>query len=153
MADAYMSAASDITAVRIVALNEEGFRDTVYDDATGRILTSFIGTPTIGYGCVCKGWSKELALAVLKFQLEQQFEPALLGQTWYVACDDYRRSALLEIAFNQGDYGLMRKNPNLVAAVTRQDWASAQTWCNVEDPRLKARYETIGKVLLLGAAV
>jgi GH24 family phage-related lysozyme (muramidase) len=143
-----MSNASDICAARIIRLNEEGFRDQAYDDATGAPVHAQ-GVITIGYGCACRGWSKNLARAVLGFQLVE-FEAPLFAESWYIGCNDVRRSALLEIAFNVGDSGLERGFPKLIAAVTAGLWPQAQAQCSVRDPRLKARYDHIGQILATG---
>lgn len=143
-----MSAASDICAARLIRLNIEGFRADAYDDATDEPIRAK-GVVTIGYGCACRGWSRQLARAVLGFQLVE-FEAPLLAEAWYLGCDDVRRSALLEIAFNQGDSGLEHGYPRLIAAVTAHLWQQVQAQCTVRDPRLKTRYDRIGQILLTG---
>lgn len=143
-----MSIVTDITAQRIVALNEEGFRADAYDDATGLPIQAK-GVVTVGYGCACRGWSESFAYAVMKLQLTL-FEEPLLLLPWYRSCNAARRSALLEIAFNQGDAGLEKGYPRLIAAVTAQDWPEAQAQCNVKEVELAARYAMLGKILLTG---
>lgn len=143
-----MSNASDICADRIIRWNEEGFRPDVYDDSTGQPIEC-PGEPTVGYGCRCRQWSKNLSRAVLGFQLEE-FEKPLLQFSWYIGCNDARRSALLEIAFNQGGSSLVRGYPHLTAAVAAEDWPQAQAQCTVKDALLKPRYDRIGQILLTG---
>ncbi len=143
-----MSAAAKLVAARIVALNEEGFRSDVYDDATGAPIQCE-GQPTIAYGCRCRQWSRALGLQVLQWQLEE-FEQPLLNEPWYVACNDARRSALLEIAFNQGDEGLEAGYPDLIAAVRAKNWPQAEAQCTVEDPALQPRYARLAKILGTG---
>jgi GH24 family phage-related lysozyme (muramidase) len=143
-----MSKASDICAARIIRYNEEGFRPDVYDDATGKPIEC-VGQPTVGYGCRVRQWSERLARAVLSFQLAE-VEVELLGRPWYVGCNDVRRSALLEIAYNQGDTGLIRGYPHMIAAISSENWPQAQAQCSVADPRIKPRYERLGKILLTG---
>jgi GH24 family phage-related lysozyme (muramidase) len=145
-----VSTASEITADRIIASNSEGFRPDVYDDATGKLIVCD-GQPTVGYGCRVRQWSKALARQVLIFQLAE-FEAPLLQLPWYLGCNDARRSGLLEIAFNQGEQGLAKGYPHLIAAVVREDWAEAEAQCSVEDARLKPRYAVIGKILFTGVA-
>src|SRR6185312_671377 len=137
-----MSNAADICAARIIRLNLEGFRADAYDDATDEIVRSQ-GIITIGYGCACRAWSRRLARGVLALQLEE-FETPLLEEPWYIGCNDARRSALLEIAFNQGDAGLENGYPKLIEALRTDNWAAVQAECTVKDPRLKSRYERIG---------
>lgn len=146
-----MSAASDMLAARIVSSNSEGFRADVYDDATGLPIVCE-GQPTIGYGCRCRAWPRELGRTVLSWQVADEFEKPLLAEPWYVACNDARRSALLEIAFNQGDAGLERGYPDLIAAVRAKNWPAAAAQCTVKEEALKSRYERIAEILLTGAA-
>ena len=143
-----MSNASDICAARIIRLNIEGFRADAYDDATGKLIEC-AGNATIGYGCACRAWSRNLARAVLGFQLVE-FEVSLLQESWYIGCNDARRSGLLEIAFNQGDAGLEDGYPKMIAAIKADDWEVAAAECTVRQDVLKARYERIGKILLTG---
>jgi GH24 family phage-related lysozyme (muramidase) len=143
-----MSAASDMTASRIVASNSEGFRPDCYDDATGERLISQ-GQPTIGYGCRCRQWSPSFAAKVLALQVSD-VDDELIQFPWYSACDDIRRAGLAEIAFNQGVSGLVRGYPQLIAAVTARDWPDAQVQCTVTTPNLQLRYAKIGRILLTG---
>lgn len=143
-----MSNAVGICAARIIRTHEEGLRSDIYDDATGKPIECE-GEPTIGYGCRCRQWSEGLARAVLTLQLEE-FEAPLMQYGWYLGCDDNRRSALLEIAFNQGDSGLVRGYPHLIAAVCTENWVQAQAQCTVREAALKARYDRIGMILLTG---
>lgn len=143
-----MSVVTAIVAARIIALKEEGFRADVYDDATGQPIACQ-GQPTIAYGCRCRQWSKSLGVKVLNCQLEEKESP-LYAELWYVGCNDARRSALLEIAFNQGDAGLEDGYPHMVAAVAARDWPEAQAQCTVREPELAARYAMLGEILLTG---
>lgn len=123
-------------------------RADVYDDATGKPIEC-TGQPTIGYGCRCRQWSEGLARAVLEFQLDE-FEAPLLVLPWYIGCNDARRSALLEIAFNEGDAGLEHGWPHLIGDVRTDNWAGAKAQCHTQDPRLQGRYSRIGDILLTG---
>lgn len=143
-----MSAATQICAARIIRYHEEGMRADVYDDATGKPIECE-GQPTIGYGCRCRQWSEGLARAVLSLELEERESP-LMQFSWYLACNDPRRSALLEIDYNQGEFGLVRGYPRLISAVALGDWAQSMAQCSVRDPRLKDRYDRIGHVLFTG---
>lgn len=143
-----MSNASDICAARIIRHNEEGFKPDAYDDATGKPIEC-VGQPTVGYGCRVRQWSEPFARAVLGFELVQ-FEAPLLGYPWYIGCNDARRSAFLEIAYNQGDSGLERGYPRLIAAVIASLWPQAAAQCTVRDPRLKVRYARIAQIIQSG---
>lgn len=133
---------------RILAANEEGFRADVYDDADGRPIVTQ-GQPTIGYGCRCRGWSTELAAAVLTFQLGEAEAP-LMQEAWYRNANAARQSVFVEIAFNQGDAGLEDGYPNLIAAASDEDWARAGAECTVREPALQARYARLAKILVTG---
>ena len=146
-----MSTAADIVATRIIATNAEGFRSAAYDDATGEPIVAR-GTVTIGYGCACTGWSRNLARAVLGFQLNE-FEQPLLLKDWYRGCDDVRRSALLEIQFNQfgaSPNGLESRYPRMIVAVGVHDWARAAAECTIGEEALKPRYALIANLLATG---
>lgn len=145
-----MSTASDITAARIVRLNEEGFRGQLYDDETGRLVHAPVGKATIGYGMNCEsGISEPVARAILALQLNE-FEGQLLQRPWYTGCDDVRRSALLELAFNEGMSGFINGFPKLIAAVGAEDWPDAEAECTVKNENVKPRYARIGQILLSG---
>lgn len=143
-----MSNASDICAARLIRTNVEGFRADVYDDSTGQPIVCR-GQPTVGYGCRVRQWSRGLARAVLGFQLVE-FEASLLCESWYIGCNDARRSALLEIAFNQGDEGLEDGYPKLIAAIKAGNWDQAATECTVSEALLKDRYARIAKIISTG---
>lgn len=145
-----MSNAADICARRIIADNEEGFRENVYDDFNAKDIVC-IGQPTWGYGIRCRQLSKGRAQQFLIITLEE-FEGPLLIEDWYTGCDDVRRSALLEVAFNQGDSGLENGYPGLIAAVRVKNWPRAQAECTVREDNVKARYARIGLILLTGAS-
>jgi GH24 family phage-related lysozyme (muramidase) len=143
-----MSAAADITAARIIRDNIEGFKADVYDDATGEPIQC-IGQPTVAYGFRVRQVSKWLGQKILALQLTECEAPLLLTD-WYNGTDDVRRSALLEIAMNQGDSGLENGYPMLIAAVRAKDWPRSQIECTVENQNVKARYVRIGQILLTG---
>lgn len=120
---------------------EEGFRSTGYRDTVGKL--------TIGYGfCVDEGISRYAAAALLKAQAEEA-HTALLKLPWYAQLDPVRQSVCLDIAINEGEQGLL-KFPHMIAALSRQDWASAATECHVEDPKLAGRYAALAQLLLIG---
>ena len=143
-----MGIVANLVAQRIVSTNSEGFRADAYDDATGQPIKA-VGVVTIGYGCACRDWSKAFAYDVMLLQLNQ-FEQPLLQEPWYMNCNAARRSALLEIAFNQGDASLINGYPKMIAAIKAQNWPEARAQCTVNDPRLAARYAMLGNILLTG---
>jgi len=122
---------------------EEGFRATAYKDTEGHT--------TIGYGFdVDAGITQPEAAALLAAQLTTRHQ-SLLQFPWYANLDDVRQSVCLDMAFNLGVAGLLHF-PSMIAAIQRQDWASAQTQCHVENSELAGRYQKLGQILLTGIA-
>ena len=120
---------------------EEGFRAMVYKDSEGHA--------SIGYGInLDAGISQRGAAAALQARLEELHE-ALTQYPWYAPLDPVRQSVLLDISFNAGPAGLLHF-PHMLAAISRQDWASAATECHVENPELAGRYQKLAQLLLRG---
>jgi lysozyme len=120
---------------------EEGFRATKYTDTQGRL--------SIGYGFnVDAGISQFAAAALLSAQVAERHN-SLLAYPWYAGLDPTRQSVCLDIAFNSGLHGLLGF-PHMIAALSRQDWASAATECKVINPELAGRYEKLAQLLLIG---
>jgi GH24 family phage-related lysozyme (muramidase) len=145
--------AIDIVLPRLEA--EEGFRQYAYNDRTGKRVTCITDDPaTTGnltwlYGLNLEtAGSKELGELVARWVLGG-IEKYLIAYPWYANIDDVRRSVLLDIAFNTGVNGLL-KFQRMLAAIGRQDWASAATECHVEDTRLAGRYEKLAQILMTG---
>lgn len=132
---------------------DEGFKSDVYDDSNGAPLFTH-GQPTIGYGCRCRQWSKELAKVVLTYQV-QDIENQLLQFSWYRNIEDtVREAALLNMAFNVGVSGLTKGFPNMVNAIAAHDWITASEQCHVKDKTLdNGRYQHIRYSLLVGGDV
>jgi hypothetical protein len=76
-------------------------------------------------------------------------EAVLKQIPWYAALDPYRQSVCLDISFNGGVHDLLAY-PHMIAALSRQDWATAATECTAVDPRLKSRYQNLAAILLAG---
>jgi len=122
--------------------NEEGFRATKYTDTQGHT--------TIGYGFnIDAGITQYAAAALLNAQAAERHN-ALLAYSWYSGLDPVRQSVCLDIAFNGGLHGLL-EFPHMIAALCRQDWASAAAECKVTNPELAGRYEKLAQLLLTGA--
>jgi len=132
--------AVDIALLRLQT--EEGFRAFKYIDTTGH--------ETIGYGFnIDAGITRHAASALLQEQVAE-LSDTLQQYPWYAALDPVRASVVLDIAFNQGIAGLLHY-PHMIAALSRQDWASAATECAVADPKLDAsRYAPLRQLLLAG---
>lgn len=134
-----MTTSIEIATPRIQV--DEGFRAHQYLDTEGN--------PTIGYGFnIGAGISQYCALALLDAQLEE-LHAELAKLSWYAALDPVRQSVALEIAFNDGFHGLLGY-PHMIAALANQDWVTASTQCTTSNPKLKGRYEALGKILLTG---
>ena len=117
---------------------EEGFRALPYKDTRGHW--------TVGYGCnLDVGLSRKAAEALLIAQANERHED-LLRFPWYAALDPVRQSVCLDIDFNAH----LLSFPHLIAALSRQDWASAATECKVTNPELAGRYAKLAQLLLVG---
>lgn len=120
---------------------EEGFRALPYKDTNG--------FETVGYGFNVQAGISRFAAAALLAAQAQEAHAELLKLPWYAALDPIRQSVCLDIDINEGQRGLL-KFPHMIAALSRQDWASAATECHVEDPKLASRYAALAKLLLIG---
>lgn len=133
--------AVDSAAVQLET--DEGYRSTLYVDAVGK--------RTIGYGLnLDAGMDQGLALAILKFTVSRN-DVTLSAYPWYAACNDTRKSALLNMAYNLGIHGLLQFQ-DMIAAIGAQNWAEAKAQClNSSAARLlPTRYGRIADLLLTG---
>jgi GH24 family phage-related lysozyme (muramidase) len=131
---------------------EEGSREFAYNDATGKRVTCQPGgNLTIAVGVNLETGLDQDEIDWLSQHRLQKVSDQLASRPWYASLDEPRQSALLDIAFNEGVGGLL-KFPHMLAAIANQDWANAALECRVEDPRLAARYDALGKILLTGVA-
>jgi lysozyme len=123
---------------------EEGFRSKPYLDSEKHL--------TVGYGMnLDAGISERVAAAALTEQLQELHE-MLSRYSWYAGLDPIRQGVCLDVAFNDGLHGLLGF-PNMIAALSRKDWITAQSECHVQNPELQERYATLAKILLTGIAV
>jgi lysozyme len=130
----------DIAAPRVQA--NEGYRSDLYNDS--------LGNPTIGYGCLCRGWSQAFATDVMHLQLEHA-EADCDGRDWYEAADAVRQSVLLELAFNMGITRLLGFHLMLTACA-HKDWetAGAQLQNSAWFHQVGARGPALVKLLTFG---
>lgn len=147
-----MSSAVDIALARVSSAREEGFKPYPYDDATGVRVHAPKGNLTIGYGFNLDApRSQGFWLSALRSELSDldvKFAPF----PWYQAANDARRSVFLDIAFNQGELGLMHY-PHMLAGAAEGDWPEAAAQCSVkptEPPGVIARYKRLSDILLSG---
>ena len=108
-----MSAVTELALPRVLAA--EGFRPNPYTDT--------VGVLTIGYGTALSNWTQERAKAHCEVDL-QFAEADLDGYDWYVACDDIRKSVLLDMVYNLG-LGHLLGFAKFLDALRRQDWQAA----------------------------
>lgn len=140
----------EIELVTARLILEEGFRDHLYDDATGLPVKAPTGNATIGFGeNVQAGWTRDFALKVLRLRIQERID-ALSPYPWYQKCNAARRSVFLDIAFNDGIDGFVKGFPKLERAVLADDWVTAKAECHVKNPELKKRYDVLGQILLTG---
>jgi len=125
-------------------MEEEGFRAKAYVDTNGH--------QTIGYGFNIDAGISRLAAERLARAQAEELDASLTAFPWYAALDYVRQSAVLDMAFNLGMGGLLRF-PNMIAALTRKDWAAAAKECHVKDPKLAKRYERLAYILEHGTTI
>lgn len=117
---------------------EEGFRAHPYKDTEGHL--------TVGYGCNLDVGITPYAGAALLLAQAQERHDRLMKYPWYAQLDPVRQSVCLDIDFNAG----LLSFPHMIAALSRQDWASAASECRVTNPELAGRYDALSKILLTG---
>lgn len=95
---------------------DEGFRADLYQDS--------LGHPTIGYGTLCRGWSKTLAAKVMEYMAEEK--QAALSSAWpaFHRLDAVRQDALVNMAYQLGVGGVLRFKKTL-AYLERGQYAEA----------------------------
>lgn len=103
----------------------EGFRNRVYDDATGLPLAPgdvVRGTPTIGYGTT---WvNEEMAEELLRAHLVLYEKQVRTRLPWLDKASEEVQDIVLEMAYQMGILGLMQWT-NTLGALERRDWAAA----------------------------
>jgi len=132
--------AIDLALPRVKA--NEGFSANLYNDS--------LGNPTIGYGCLARGWSMQFAADVCELQLQNALVD-IEQYDWFDACDQVRQSVLLEMAFNLGLFGLLQLS-KMLAAVKVMDWQTAHDemlnskWAS----QVKGRATRLAAIMLTG---
>lgn len=145
--------AIDLTATRLKP--EERFMQYPYNDRTGKRVSCITSDPATtgnlswlyGLNLETEG-TPELGELVLHWKLGK-LEASLQGFAWYSKCNDVRKSALLDMAFNEGVHGLLHF-PHMLSAIATDDWATAKAECKVTDPRLAGRYAVLADLLFRG---
>lgn len=140
---------SAITVLKARLTTAEGERIMPYDDATGMAVRAPKGHITWGFGFDLEQCGSTGLFNVMEDYLLTQLDTRLRVYPWYIGLDEVRASVCLEIGYNDGQSGLLHFI-NFIAALTRQDWATAQKECRVVNPALAARYERLGRIVLTG---
>lgn len=128
---------------------EEGERLKPYDDATGLPVVAPKGNLSWGRGFNLMQCGSAGLFQSMETYLLTALDRQLKSYPWYINLDAVRQSVLLDIAYNSGLTGLLHF-PHMLAAISRQDWASAATECHVENPALAGRYQALSQMLLTG---
>ena len=111
---------------------QEGFRQFVYDDATGKSLRrgdTLVGHPTIGYGLcieegVGEGLSQPASQSLLRDRIDTIKSELANRHSWYAPLGTARQGALISAAFNLGLTGL-EDFKQALAACAAKDWNKA----------------------------
>lgn len=135
---------------------EEGDRQFAYNDATGKQVTCKPnGNLSIGIGLNLEDGLDEDERVWLANHRLLKLSAQLCQFTWYMGLDPIRRSVCLDIAFNEGERGLL-KFPHMISALAIKDWHTAQEECKIAEitPMDKVvnekRYVPLGLILLTG---
>ena len=118
----------NLQAVVKQIVNDEGFRATVYDDATGKplgILPSG-GRATIGYGFECSvdGLTVAESMLILYSRIQSRIKELDLRLPWWKQLDDMRQGVLMNMAYNLGVSGLLGFQ-KMLTALEAKDYATA----------------------------
>ena len=110
---------------------EEGFREFVYDDATGRRLVpgvTLVGHATIGYGWACgiNPITREEAGVILASRLHkaENDAAAMLGLPAWERLGEVRQAALTAMVYQLGYHGV-RAFPMMLGALRSENWSRA----------------------------
>jgi lysozyme len=132
---------------------EEGYRETVYDDATGKPIRKgsvVVGNPTIGFGrnLADRGINSAEAYEMLRRDLSETFEVLLKNFSWFARLSDARQCVLMSMCFNMG-IGRLRGFRKMLAAIDRSDWsAAAYELLDSKAARdLPGRYRVLAKMM------
>lgn len=114
----------------IVSLQvHEGFRALVYDDKTGRLLTTgdtIQGNPTIGFGWALNKlpMSRAQATAHLRETVQEVVFELQHRLPWMRDLDEVRQMVLYELAYNMGVAGVLGF-PKMLDALRRRRYDEA----------------------------
>lgn len=106
---------------------EEGKRNYLYDDATGkRVLPGsvIVGNVTAGIGCNLSVGLDEEEIAWLYQHRRDRGIASLEPFAWYQDQDPVRKAALVDLVFNLNLQGLLHW-PHFLAAIAAHDYVAA----------------------------
>jgi len=135
---------------------EEGDRQFAYNDATGKQVTCRpTGNLSIGIGINLEEGLDEDERIWLTTHRLNKLSAQLCQFKWYLGLDPVRRSVCLDIAFNEGERGLLHF-PHMISALAIKDWQTAKEECKIAeltplDKKVnQTRYIPLGEILLTG---
>jgi lysozyme len=119
----------DSVKLRADLERDEGYRATVYDDATSQPIlpgSHVRGHPTIGIGWALDAnpLSHERALVILAWHVDDKARELFAALPWSETLDEVRCRALVNMAFNLGVGGLLQFR-KLLAALEGERWTEA----------------------------
>jgi GH24 family phage-related lysozyme (muramidase) len=132
---------------------EEGDRQYIYDDATGKTFQkgdTLKGNLSAGIGINLMTGFDAVELQFIEQNRIAKVQAGLAKYlVWYAALDPVRQVALADIAYNIGVAGLLRW-PHFLSFMAKQDYASAvaeirsdQLWTSQVGPARAGRLETM----------
>lgn len=134
----------------------EGYREYVYDDATGKTLQPgdvLVGNPTIGYGWALNKtpMHKTLGEVVLREMAQERIFDLHHRLPWIGELDDVRKVALYELAYQNGVSGLLAYERTL-EFLRRRRYGEAATELLDSDAARKhpGRYHVLSDMIRTG---
>ena len=134
----------------------EGFREFVYDDATGKPIGPGVlveGNPTIGYGWALNKspMPKGLGDVVLRDMVQERIFELHHRLPWLNDLDDVRKVALYELAYNLGVEGLLGFEKTLEFMRRRRyELAGVELLDSDAARMLPGRYHVLSDMLVTG---
>ena len=131
---------------------EEGQKLLPYDDATGLPVKAPVGNLTWGRGYNLMQCGSAALFDVMDAFLLGAIEAWLQQFAWYQALENQptRQSVFLDIAYNDGEHGLLHF-PNMIARAAAGDWTGAAAECKVANANLDgSRYAPLRQLLING---
>jgi lysozyme len=106
---------------------EEGNRNLIYDDATGKTFVkgmTLVGNLSVGIGLNLMIPFDPIELTFLENNRIGKVQAGLLVIPWYAALDPVRQVALADIAYNIGVHGLLGW-PRFLSFMAKKDYPAA----------------------------